>query len=89
VCNGIRMTREQLAAVLGSQKVSGSDLDVLSDREVEVVSLLSQGANSSMLCRELQVTDDELRELKGSIREKCNLKDEVALIQFAARQGRR
>jgi DNA-binding CsgD family transcriptional regulator len=82
------MTREQLAAVLGSGKAAGSELDVLSDREVEVVSLLSQGGNTSSICRELQVSEEELRGLKDSIRKKCRLKDEVALIQFAARQRR-
>jgi DNA-binding NarL/FixJ family response regulator len=82
------MTREQLASVLGSGNAVGSELDVLSDREVEVVSLLSQGGNSSFICRELQISEDDLRELKESIRKKCKLKDAVALIQFAAKQRR-
>jgi DNA-binding CsgD family transcriptional regulator len=82
------MTREQLASVLGSGDVAGSDLDVLSDREVEVVSLLSQGGNSSFICRELQIGEEELSKLKRSIRKKCKLKDDVALIQFAAKQRR-
>jgi DNA-binding NarL/FixJ family response regulator len=80
------MTREQLAAVLGSEKTARSELDVLNDREVEVVSLLSQGGNSTTICQELQVTKDELGEIRKAIMSKCKLKDEVQLIQFAARQ---
>jgi DNA-binding NarL/FixJ family response regulator len=79
------MTREQLAAVLAKGKAE-SDLDDLSDREVEVVSLMSQGGNSSFICRELNLGEEELRELKSSIRKKCRLKDDVALVQFAAKQ---
>lgn len=82
------MTREQLATILGNDKSPGSELDVLSDREVELVSLLSQGGNTSSICREMQVDEAELLRLKASVRSKCKLKDEVALIQFAARQRR-
>ena len=73
---------------MGNDTAPESELDILSDREVEVVSLLSQGANSSLICREMQIDEEDLRRLKSSIRSKCKLKDEVALIQFAARQRR-
>jgi two-component system, NarL family, response regulator EvgA len=80
------MTREQLEAVLGNEPVQPHELDVLSDRELEVISLLSQGANSNSICREMQIAAEELEDLKKSIRTKCKLKNEVQLIQFAARQ---
>jgi DNA-binding NarL/FixJ family response regulator len=80
------MTREQLAAVLGNTTGNESELDVLSEREVEVVSLMSQGNPSSFICRELAISAEELGEIKKAIRGKCKLKDEVALVQFAARQ---
>lgn len=81
------MTREQLATVLGADRGS-SPLDVLSDREVEVVSLMGQGNPSSFICRELAVSPDELVGLKKGIMTKCGFKDEVALVRFAAKQGR-
>ena len=82
------MTREQLATLLGDEKTTRSELDVLNDREVEVISLFSQGANSSHIRQELQLTKEELTEIKRAIMAKCKLKDEVQLIQFAARQKR-
>ena len=79
------MTREQLAAVLGADG-GNSPLDVLSDREVEVVSLMGQGNASSFICRELAISAEELAGLKKSIMTKCGLKDDVALVRFAAKQ---
>jgi len=80
------MTREQLAAVLGTGKAE-SPLDVLTDREVEVVSLMGQGNPSSFICRELLISAEELAVVKKRIMQKCSLKDEVALVRFAARRG--
>jgi DNA-binding NarL/FixJ family response regulator len=81
----LAMTREQLAAVLGTENVK-SPLDELSDREVEVVSLIGQGNPSSFICRELMISAEELAALKKGIMGKCQLKDEVGLVRFAAKQ---
>jgi DNA-binding NarL/FixJ family response regulator len=79
------MTREQLAKVLGAGQAE-SPLDALTDREVEVISLMSQGNPSSFICRELAISTEQLAAIKKGIMQKCALNDEVALVRFAARQ---
>lgn len=82
------MTREQLTAILAEEERLSSSLDVLNDREVEIISLMGQGSNSAQICQELFVTRENLDAAKKEMRRKLKLKDEVALVQFAAQQGR-
>lgn len=83
------MTREQLEAILENEEEFSSKLDCLDNRELEVVSMMSQGQNGRQISEELQIGPEELKTLKASIQKKCGLKDEVALVQFAAQQRTR
>lgn len=80
------MTRVQLDQLLADEACTGSALDVLNNREVEVFSLLSQGYSTHHICRELDITPDQLAALKLTIQSKLNLKNEIQLFQFAVQQ---
>lgn len=80
------MTRAQLDRFLADEACTRSALDVLNNREVEVFSLLSQGYSTHHICRELDITPDQLATLKAGIQSKLNLKNEIQLFQFAVQQ---
>jgi DNA-binding NarL/FixJ family response regulator len=79
------MTREQLAQFLAADE-KPSQMDLLDNHEVELISLLSQGFNGTNICRELQITPEELASLKSSVRTRLNLQNDMELLQFAAKQ---
>jgi DNA-binding NarL/FixJ family response regulator len=80
------MTRAQLDQILADEKNTRSALDILNNREIEVFSLLSQGYSSHHICRELDITTDQLAAVKFAIQSKLNLKNEIQLFQFAVQQ---
>jgi DNA-binding NarL/FixJ family response regulator len=82
------MTREQLSEILAEEERFGSALDNLDNRELEIISLMSQGSNSGQITQELFMSREALDRAKSGIRQKLGLKDEVALVQFAAQQAR-
>ncbi len=79
------MTRAQLEEILKNESPAAGLLDKLDNREMEIFSLISQGSNSSNICRELQITPEQLSAQKKQIQAKLKLKDDVQLIQFAAK----
>lgn len=81
------MTLEQLEQILAREDEHQSSLDRLTDRELEVFSLMSQGSPSGYICREMQITPEQLAAFKQRIQSKFELKNEVQLVQFAARQA--
>jgi DNA-binding NarL/FixJ family response regulator len=80
------MTRDQLDQILADEQNTQSALDVLNNREIEVFSLLSQGYSTHHICRELEITPDQLAAYKTSIQSKLKLKNEIQLFQFAVKQ---
>ncbi|MDB6039132.1 MAG: hypothetical protein JWM99_2973, partial [Verrucomicrobiales bacterium] len=63
------MTQEQLTEILKDGE-TGSELDLLSEREIEFFSLLSQGTPSHIMLVEMGIDADDLALLKASIRKK-------------------
>ena len=80
------MTRAQLDQILANDEGTRSALDILNNREIEVFSLLSQGYSTHHICRELDITPEQLAGLKFAIQSKLNLKNEIQLFQFAVKQ---
>jgi len=80
------MTMEQLSRILADEDATQSALDVLTDREVEVLSLLSQGASSRRICEEMQLSPEDLGAYKERMQRKLGLKNELQLFQFAGKQ---
>jgi DNA-binding CsgD family transcriptional regulator len=82
------MTPEELARILSPEnKALTSGLDVLSDRELEVFSMLGQGYSVRQIVSEFGIGLEELLAAKRSIQQKLRLKTEVQLIRFAAKHG--
>jgi DNA-binding CsgD family transcriptional regulator len=79
------MTQEELQRLLGRAQESNlhSELDVLSERELEVFSALAQGYSGSQILAECGIAPAELRQLKQKIQQKLGLKNEVQLLQRA------
>ncbi len=84
------MTREQLERLLAQQVQSGRDsrLDTLSESELEVFSLLSEGYSGSQIHSLFAIDPERLSVLKRGIREKLGLKNDAQLLRLAAEQKR-
>jgi DNA-binding CsgD family transcriptional regulator len=80
-----QMTQAELAKLLAAPKQSDSVLDSLEDRELEVISLLAQGRSFRQTAQEMGLDPDRFESLKKAIQKKLKLKDDVKLIQFAAK----
>jgi DNA-binding NarL/FixJ family response regulator len=78
------MTHEQLAEILKDSEIN-SELDLLNEREIELFSLLSQGTPSHLITVEMGIQADELAGFKTNIRNKLGLKNDIQLLQFAAK----
>jgi DNA-binding CsgD family transcriptional regulator len=81
------MSPEQLARLLANEKHS-SPLDALNERELEVFSLIGQGYTAGQMDSEFGIAPPRLKATKLAIQKKLGLKNEVQLLQFAARQRR-
>ena len=82
------MTQEQLAEILKDSE-SSSELDHLNEREIELFSLLSQGTPSHLITMEMGMESEDLASLKAGIRKKLSLKNDIQLLQFAAKHKSR
>jgi len=83
------MTPEQLKQLLAGGKVDAikSDLDILDDRELEVFSILSQGYSNSQIDSQFGIDPKQLKQIKARIQKKLGLKNEVQMLQLAAKQS--
>jgi hypothetical protein len=82
------MTHAQLTEILKDNETS-SDLDLLNEPEIEFFSLLSQGTPSHMMLLEMGIEAEDLTRLKASIRKKLGLKNDIQLLQYAAKHKAR
>ncbi len=82
------MKKRDLAAFFARVPQAKSDIEELEEREIEVLSMLSQGLSGGQMCREMGIEGEELVLLKREIQKKLGLKNEVELVRFAARMPR-
>ena len=61
-------------------------MDLLDDREVEVVSLLSLGYGFERAAEEMGLDGNGMSAMTRGIRKKLKLRNDAQLLQFAARQ---
>jgi len=81
------MTQKELARLLVMPAPGASKLDLLNDRELEVISLLAQGNSFKQTAEEMGISAERLDELKKSIQNKLQLKNDLQIVQFAAKQS--
>lgn len=85
------VTREELEKLLAAQKrpkKPGKDLNQLDERELELFSMLSRGYTSAQIREEMGLAPAELAELKARTCRSLSLKNEIQLLQLAAKKGR-
>ena len=83
------MTHAQLEQILTSTDSPQSKLDNLDEREFELFSLMSRGTPTRFIESEMGVSGEHLVELKKSLQKKLGIKNEIALLQFAAKNRAR
>ncbi len=70
-----------LANVYGEEKA----LNHLDEREFEMFSLLAQGTPAFIISREMAISIEELDTIRDRIRRKLGLKNDLQLLQYAAK----
>jgi DNA-binding NarL/FixJ family response regulator len=78
-----RMERRVMQQFVGRNPKTGSPIDDLSDRELEVFNLLGQGRGTRQIAEQLHLSIKTIESHRTHIKEKLNLKDANELIQHA------
>jgi DNA-binding NarL/FixJ family response regulator len=69
----------------GGPNVGASAIDKLSDRELEVFSLIGQGYSTRKIAQRLHLSIKTIETYRAHIKEKLNLADSTELLQYAIR----
>ena len=62
-----------------------TDLDRLSDREVEVLQLMAEGMNRREIAEEMELSVKTIESYRENMKKKLELRDTVQLAQYAVR----
>jgi len=89
VAQGRRYLSQDMAQALALQSVSGGEagLDVLSNREFEVMRLLVAGDTITMIAEKLQLSAKTVANHQSTIRQKLGVETHAQLIRVAERCG--
>ena len=68
---------------------TGSPLEDLSDRELEVFNLIGQGHGTRQIAEELHLSIKTIESHRAHIKEKLNLKNATELVQHAIQRAAR
>ena len=91
ILNGEIYWSERAAARVASKiagpatAVSGSPVDCLTDRELQVFEMIGGGRSTRQISAALHIDVSTVETYRARIKEKLNLKDSLALLQFAIR----
>jgi DNA-binding NarL/FixJ family response regulator len=79
------MTERLLQRVAGGarEEVTGSPLDVLADRELEVFRLIGEGVKTAQIAERLHLSVKTIETYRDRIRQKLNLSDGAELVRCA------
>lgn len=89
VINGELYISERVSANIvkkfidGKQLIKGSPIEILSDRELEVVNLIGQGYKTRQIAGILNVSTKTVESYRSKIKEKLNLKNAPELLKHA------
>jgi DNA-binding NarL/FixJ family response regulator len=67
----------------GQSQTAASPVDQLSDRELEVLTLLGQGRKTSQIAHDLRLSIKTVETYREHIKEKLELKDATSLMRYA------
>ena len=78
------MSRRAMATLVGRKKeTGGSPLEDLSDRELEVFTLIGEGLTTRQIADKLHLSVKTIETHRAHIKEKLNLKNSTELVQHA------
>src|SRR5438552_15692469 len=79
-----RMEKKMMQQLVGGRAArTGSPLEDLSDRELEVFNLIGQGHGTRQIAEELHLSIKTIESHRAHIKEKLNLKNATELVQQA------
>ena len=79
-----QMARRTMAQLVGRRKeAGGSPLEDLSDRELEVFTLIGEGMTTRQIAEKLHLSVKTVETHRAHIKEKLNLKNSTELVQHA------
>jgi DNA-binding NarL/FixJ family response regulator len=79
-----RMEKKMMQQLVGGRAArTGSPLEDLSDRELEVFNLIGQGHGTRQIAEELHLSIKTIESHRAHIKEKLNLKNATELVQHA------
>jgi DNA-binding NarL/FixJ family response regulator len=91
ILNGEIYWSEKAAAKIASKiagpanSVTGSPVDCLTDRELQVFEMIGAGKSTRQIAASLHIDVSTVETYRARIKEKLSLKDSLALLQFAIR----
>jgi DNA-binding NarL/FixJ family response regulator len=71
--------------VVGGDPTSDSPVDILSDRELEIVSMIGSGLPTREIAGKLHISIKTVESHRARIKEKLNLENAIQLVQFCVR----
>ena len=79
-----KMEKKMMQQLVGGRAArTGSPLEDLSDRELEVFNLIGQGHGTRQIAEELHLSIKTIESHRAHIKEKLNLKNATELVQYA------
>jgi DNA-binding NarL/FixJ family response regulator len=75
------------AAVTGEERTLGKGLEVLSERELQVLELVAQGSTNPQIGTRLGISPKTVARHRERIMGKLNLHSSTELVKFAIRTG--
>ena len=79
-----KMTAKMMSKLVGQgPKAGAAAIDVLSDRELEVLRLLGQGFGTRQIADKLHLSIKTIETYRAHIKEKLNLEDSAEMLQYA------
>jgi len=71
--------------VVGGDPATDSPIDLLSDRELEIVSMIGSGQPTREIAAKLHISIKTVESHRARIKEKLNLENAIQLVQFCVR----
>ncbi|WP_421775180.1 response regulator transcription factor [Gracilimonas sp.] len=74
---------DQIANLKRFRDKQRKNFELLTEREIEVLTLLAEGYNNPRMAKELDISRNTVQNHRASIREKLNIKTQVEFVKFA------
>ena len=90
VANGNKYICHEVKAILSEQILEDNekpDINLLSQREIEIIDLIKQGQSSKEIAQQLNITLKTVEVHRHNILKKLNLKNTAALVNFINNAG--